>query len=96
MRLTHASFAVASVLMSDPDREWYGFEVRQAADVASGVLYPLLDRMRAVGWLDDRWEEELDPRAVRGPRRRYLRVTPVGRAALAAMLEQASRDRRFI
>lgn len=94
MRLTHASYAIASVLMSDPGREWYGNEIRRQSPVASGVLYPILDRMLRAGWLDGRWEQ-IDWNAAGRPPRRYYLITPAGRDALAAMLERASRDRRF-
>lgn len=61
--------------------------------VRSGVMYPLLSRMLAEGWLEDGWEEA-DTKRKRPPRR-YYTVTHEGRIELGAVLEQAKADKRF-
>jgi PadR family transcriptional regulator PadR len=61
----------------------YGNElVRRLGDepnlaVSEGTIYPLLSRLRRVGWLDSKWAESPS-----GPPRRYYGLTPAGRAAL--------------
>ena len=45
-----------------------------------GTLYPLLSRMRREGLLDYEWRE-----SDAGPPRKYYRLTPKGRAALAEL-----------
>jgi PadR family transcriptional regulator PadR len=94
MRMTHASVSVARVLMSDPDHEWYGYEVAKQAAVKSGVLYPILSRMRAQDWIVSHWEDTDQHHEAR-PSRYYCQVTPKGRQALRAMLDTACTDRRF-
>lgn len=42
-------------------------------------LYPMLYRMEKRGWIDGRWVEKAGQR-----RRRYYRITPTGKKALAA------------
>jgi transcriptional regulator len=42
-------------------------------------LYPLLYRLEKRGWIEGRWVEKAGQR-----RRRYYRLTPVGRKVLAA------------
>lgn len=44
-----------------------------------GVIYPLLARMRELGWVETYWEE-----SVAGPPRRYYRISVAGDEALAA------------
>lgn len=44
---------------------------------SEGTIYPLLSRLRRVGWLDSDWRE-----SPTGPPRRYYRLTDAGRAAL--------------
>ena len=44
-----------------------------------GTIYPLLSRLRRVGWLDSKWSE-----SPAGPPRRYYSLTDSGRAALAS------------
>ena len=61
----------------------YGTEiVRRFGDERSlatteGTIYPLLSRLRRVGWLDSKWSESPS-----GPPRRYYTLTDSGRAAL--------------
>jgi PadR family transcriptional regulator, regulatory protein PadR len=42
-------------------------------------LYPLLYRLEKRGWIEGRWTERADAR-----RRRFYRLTPLGRRVLAA------------
>jgi PadR family transcriptional regulator PadR len=64
----------------------YGLEIlRRLADepgleVAEGTLYPLLNRLKAMGWLDSEWVE-----AQAGHPRKYYRLTPTGRRHLVRM-----------
>ncbi|MEV6631358.1 PadR family transcriptional regulator [Actinoplanes sp. NPDC051470] len=44
-----------------------------------GTIYPLLSRLRRVGWLNSKWSE-----SPAGPPRRYYSLTDSGRAALSA------------
>jgi PadR family transcriptional regulator PadR len=45
--------------------------------VTEGTIYPLLSRLRRVGWLASKWSE-----SPAGPPRRYYALTDGGRAAL--------------
>ena len=62
----------------------YGTElVRRLGDergltTSEGTIYPLLSRLRRVGWIDSKWSE-----SPAGPPRRYYSLTSEGRAALA-------------
>ena len=73
-------FCVLAMVESE-DR--YGTEiVRRFGDepglaASEGTIYPLLSRLRRVGWLDSKWAESPS-----GPPRRYYGLTPAGRAAL--------------
>jgi DNA-binding PadR family transcriptional regulator len=78
---------VARVLLADPDRLHYGYDLRREAQVLTGTLYPLLRRLVGLGWLTDGWEDSVpDGR----PRRRYYRLTELGRVELARMLERGN------
>jgi PadR family transcriptional regulator PadR len=61
----------------------YGTEiVRRFGDepglaASEGTIYPLLSRLRRVGWLDSKWAESPS-----GPPRRYYALTTAGRGAL--------------
>ena len=55
----------------------------------SGTLYPLLLRFEAAGWLTSEWED-VDPKEVGRPRKRFYRLTPTGRARANAALASVS------
>jgi PadR family transcriptional regulator, regulatory protein PadR len=93
MRTTTALVQVALALMADPTGKHWGYELSKAAGVRSGVLYPMLSRLLAQGWLTDGWE---DPTTIAGrPPRRYYELTDEGRLRLGGLLSEASQDRRF-
>ena len=64
----------------------YGYEIvtrlAQAPNLAAseGTVYPLLRRLRKVGWLETYWEESDS-----GPPRQYYRLSPEGREYLKAL-----------
>jgi PadR family transcriptional regulator, regulatory protein PadR len=66
------------------DTERYGFELVQALRgidgmvTSEGTIYPLLARLRRQGLVQTTWQE-----SAAGPPRRYYRLSPSGRDALA-------------
>jgi PadR family transcriptional regulator, regulatory protein PadR len=68
-------------------RARHGYEIGKLIDVRSegalryniASLYPLLYRLEKRGWIRGQWVEKAGQR-----RRRYYRITPVGRKVLAA------------
>jgi transcriptional regulator len=70
-------------------RPRHGYEISKLIEQRSGgavrfhvaSLYPLLYRLERRGWIQGRWVEKNDQR-----RRRYYRLTRLGRRILAAQL----------
>src|SRR5829696_6722554 len=68
-------------------RARHGYEIGKLIDARSGgalhyniaSLYPLLYRLEKRGWINGQWVEKTGQR-----RRRYYKLTPVGRKVLAA------------
>ena len=68
-------------------RARHGYEIGKLIDARSGgalhyniaSLYPLLYRLEKRGWISGQWVEKAGQR-----RRRYYKLTPVGRKVLAA------------
>jgi len=79
MRRTEQARRIAAALLAN-DRS-YGYQLTKQAHVPSGTLYPILDRFREDGWLDDGWETGAATNLGR-PARRYYTVTDAGRQAL--------------
>lgn len=77
-------FLVLAIVSSDDVYVGDILERLSTTDFATreGTLYPLLSRMRRDGLLDHEWQE-----SAAGPPRKYYRLTPAGRAELAAFRE---------
>jgi DNA-binding PadR family transcriptional regulator len=84
---------VLRVLLEEPGEERYGYEVGEAAGLASGTVHPILARLEGAGWVESRWED-VDSSEVGRPARRYYRLTPDGVDAARDSLARAHRSRR--
>lgn len=84
---------VLQVLLADAEAELYGGEIGSAAGLPSGTVHPILARLEGVGWVTSRWED-VDPRKVGRPARRYYRLTTSGANQAPAALLRAHRPRR--
>jgi DNA-binding PadR family transcriptional regulator len=81
---------VLEALLEDTQRELYGIEIGEFANLRSGTVHPILARLEGVGWLTSRWED-IDPQVEGRPARRYYRLTADGVQAARAALERAHR-----
>ena len=81
---------VLQLLLADPERDRYGFEIGQEAGLPSGTVHPILARLEAMRWVSSRWED-VDPAEAGRPARRYYRVTAEGESAARAALARAHR-----
>lgn len=81
---------VLEALLNDPQRELYGLEIGDVAELRSGTVHPILARLEGVGWLQSRWED-IDPQVEGRPARRYYRLTADGVRAAQAALARAYR-----
>lgn len=68
---------VLNAFLTEPMREQYGFGLMRATGVKSGSLYPILERLETLGWVEVR-DEAIDERAAGRPKRRLYRLTGVG------------------
>jgi DNA-binding PadR family transcriptional regulator len=86
-----AASAIPLVLAILDEAESYGYAIQHRIDELSGgelewsagMLYPLLHRLNRLGYVEARWDAPDG-----GRRRRYYRMTPAGRKALAEQRRQ--------
>ncbi|MGH3740417.1 MAG: PadR family transcriptional regulator [Micromonosporaceae bacterium] len=90
VRITLPVARVLAALLADPSRHRYGLELMAAAELASGTLYPILNRLKKAGWVESHWED-IDPVAEGRPARRYYLLTAEG--ATRAQVVMASMPR---
>lgn len=85
-----AKYKVLRELLQAPTDAHYGYALMRATGVKSGSLYPILEQLERVGWLEARWEQ-VSERAHGRPPRRLYRLTGRGeKAARAAATEYAA------
>jgi PadR family transcriptional regulator, regulatory protein PadR len=68
---------VLARFLEDPTREQYGFGLMRATGVKSGSLYPILEQLERIGWVESH-QEVIDERAEGRPRRQLYRLTLIG------------------
>lgn len=85
--MTIQTFAVLSAMVSDANADWYGLELSKRSGLKPGTIYPILDRLLKVGWLERRWED-IDPAVEGRPKRRLYRLTGVGAPAARLALDE--------
>lgn len=85
MRNTRTTRKVLAVLPTDIETPFYSYAVGQATGIPSGTLTPILGRLQIAGWVTYEWEPRRD--GLQRPRRRYYRMTELGVAEAAKLLE---------
>jgi len=83
MRITIPLFRILGFFFHRFDQgytgyEFCGFDVVNALDLPSGIVYPRLDAMTDCAYLERKWED-CDPRKVGRPRKCLYRISPYGR-----------------
>lgn len=84
LRRTPALLAVLGYFTSRRDPIW-GLQLAKALGLATGTVYPLLERLEREGFVLSHW----DSQEARGPRRRLYALTEDGRAWAASRLAPA-------
>jgi PadR family transcriptional regulator PadR len=82
---------VLAILLNEPLADHYGLEIAKKAGLASGSIYPILARLEAAGWVTSGWED-IDEAKEGRRRRRYYRLTAVGKREVLLVLEEVKRQ----
>ncbi|MFJ9381690.1 PadR family transcriptional regulator [Streptomyces sp. NPDC101455] len=86
IRLTRPTVEVLKVLLSSPpEAPAWGLNICEEADLGSGTVYPILERLTKYGWITS--FEETGPHPGR-PARRYYELTATGRMEVRGALEE--------
>lgn len=86
-RLSRQTLAVLAEFLHEPGEWRYGYGLLKATGTQAGTLYPILQRLADLHWLETRWEER--PAGGRPPRHLY-RLTAHGVRGAQAMRERAA------
>ena len=85
MRLTFQSLKILRELLGH--EEVYGAAVSRATNISTGVLYPILARFEAAGWVRSHWERG-SAHQLQRPLRRFYSLTAKGVAAAEHALRE--------
>jgi len=80
------AFGQVAVLHAVAAGNRFGFDIMDATGLTSGTVYPTLDKLEALGYLDSHWEDARAARRDKRPPRRYFDLTAPGATALAQAL----------
>ena len=80
-------YATVAILQAIEDDHRYGLDIIDATGLATGTVYVTLGRLQKGGFVANSWEEQSIADRAGRPRRRYYRLTPQGRKALAETLQ---------
>ncbi|MEV5792665.1 helix-turn-helix transcriptional regulator [Streptomyces sp. NPDC052192] len=90
-RLTKPTLSVLQVLLNAAtDAPPWGFSICRDADLGSGTVYPILDRLMEKGWVR-KWDET-EPHPGR-PARRFYELTGTGRQMATKAIEAREQKR---
>jgi len=78
-RVTPATALVLEVLLA-ADSVW-GLQIVKDSGKKPGTVYPILDRLESVGWIQGEWDSSEERK---GPRRRYYRLLAEARPSAQA------------
>jgi PadR family transcriptional regulator, regulatory protein PadR len=76
-RVTGNVAGILAVMLSEPERSWYGLEIARTVDIGHATVYAALTRLERASWIVGEWEDA-DPRDEGRPRRRLYRLTEEG------------------
>ena len=66
----------------------YGFDIMEETGLASGTIYPALEKLERLGLAKSRWEDPGITQRDKRPPRRYYEITDDGWVALATAMEK--------
>lgn len=74
--MTRTTLAVLEAFLDAGEGgQLYGLQIMKEAGIASGTLYPILDRLEDAGWIEGEWGA---PEQQGRPARRYYSLTGIG------------------
>lgn len=82
------SFGTVAVLHAIAAGFRFGFDIVDATGLTAGSVYPALDRLEDLGYLQSAWEQAGTAQMEGRPARRYFHLTADGAHALAEALRK--------
>jgi PadR family transcriptional regulator len=85
--MTRTTVDVLDALVQGFEEDLHGMEICRRTKLQTGTVYPILDRLCRAGWVESQWEDDAEWQETAAnkwrPRRRYYRLTALGRPEAA-------------
>jgi PadR family transcriptional regulator PadR len=90
--MTSTTLAVLGAFLDAGENgQLYGLQIMKSTHIASGTLYPVLDRLEDSGWIRGEWGA---PEVPGRPARRYYTLTGVGVTQASRVVSAQRQTRR--
>lgn len=86
---TYTTRTVVQLFVASHPEPLAGAIICRATGIKSGTIYPMLSRLKKVGWLTSSWED-IDPREAGRPRRKEYNLTSAGLVGSRELIEADS------
>jgi PadR family transcriptional regulator, regulatory protein PadR len=87
-RETRLSHTAAMILQAIQCGFVYGYTLMETTGLPSGTVYPALRRLERDALIRSQWERQAIADAEERPARKYYRITPGGKGALASSMKR--------
>ena len=79
----YLSYSASAILQAVANGYWYGFDIMDITGLPSGTVYPALRRLEEAALVVSNWEKGAVAQREQRPARKYYKITPEGKEALA-------------
>ena len=87
LRVTNTTIEVLKCVYSFDGQGVWGLEIARLTGLKTGTVYPILERLESLGWLQSEWEISEDRS---GPRRRTYKLTVEALDGVTALTQAIS------
>jgi DNA-binding PadR family transcriptional regulator len=83
IRVTKPTLAILGAIAEHEQPIW-GLALAKQVGLATGTVYPILDRLTDLGWVSFSWDTD---ESAKGPRRKFYSMTTEAREAALALVK---------
>lgn len=83
VRVTKPTIAILEAI-ANHDQPIWGLALSKQVGLATGTVYPILERLTELGWVVSHWDTD---QTINGPRRKFYSMTSEAREAALALVK---------
>lgn len=83
VRVTKPTIAILEAIANHDEPIW-GLALSKQVGLATGTVYPILERLTELGWVFSEWDSD---QTAKGPRRKFYSMSDEARSAALALVK---------